>query len=127
VNHLVDDLVRRTAENIRAAKIQNLDDVRNHPSRLAAFSKQTRQELSGLRRHLFQNLYHSPEVGRANEAAARMISELFDYLLQNPENLGRKARNRIERDGLHRSIGDYISGMTDRYLSLQHRQLLGSS
>ena len=127
VNHLVDDLVRQTAENIRAAKIQNLDDVRNHPSRLAAFSKQTRQELSGLRRHLFQNLYHSPEVGRANEAAARMISELFDHLLQNPENLGRKARNRIERDGLHRSIGDYISGMTDRYLSLQHRQLLGSS
>ena len=127
VNHLVDDLVRQTAENIREAKIQKLDDIRNHPARLASFTKQTRQELSGLRRHLFQNLYHSPEVGRANEAAARMISELFDHLLQNPKNLGRKALNRIERDGLHRSIGDYISGMTDRYLALQHRQLLGSS
>jgi len=124
VNYLVDDLVRQTAENIREAKIQNLDDIRNHAGRLASFSKQTRQELSGLRRHLFQNLYHSPEVGRANETAARMISELFEYLLQNPAALGRKARNRIERDGLHRSIGDYISGMTDRYLALQHRELL---
>ncbi len=126
VNFLVDDLVRQTAQNIREAKIQNLDDIRNHPARLAAFSKPTRQELSGLRRHLFQNLYHSPEVAGANETAARMISELFDFLVHHPENLGRKARNRIERDGLHRSIGDYISGMTDRYLALQHRQLLGS-
>ena len=127
VNYLVDDLVRQTAENIREAKIQSLEDIRHHAGRLASFTKQTRLELSGLRRHLFQNLYHSPEVSGANETAARMISELFEFLLQNPEKLGRKARNRIERDGLHRSIGDYISGMTDRYLALQHRELLGSA
>jgi len=78
--------------------IQNLDDIRTHPARLAAFSRPTRQELSGLRRHLFQNLYHSPEVAGANETAARMISELFDFLVHHPENLGRKARNRIERE-----------------------------
>ena len=125
VNHLVDDLVHQTAKNIREAKIQNLADIRNHSGRLASFSKQTRQELSGLRRHLFQNFYHSPAVAGANEAAARMISELFGFLVQNPEKLGRKARNRIERDGIHRSIADYISGMTDPYLALQHREFLG--
>jgi dGTPase len=126
VNFLVDDLVRQTAQNIREAKIRKLDDIRSHPARLAAFSKSTRQELSGLRRHLFQNLYHSPEVARANETAARMISDLFDFLVQHPDNLGRKASNRIVRDGPHRSIADYISGMTDRYLALQHCKLLGS-
>lgn len=124
VNHLVDDLVRQTAENIREAQIQNLDDIRQHTERLASFSKQTRQELSGLRRHLFQNFYHSPGVADANETAARMISELFVFLVKNPEKLGRKAVNRIERDGLHRSIADYISGMTDRYLALQYRELI---
>ena len=124
VNHLVYDLVRQTADNIREAKIQNLDDIRQHDGRLASFSKQTRQELSGLRRHLCQNFYHSPAVADANETAARMISELFDFLVKNPEKLGRKAHNRIDRDGLHRSIADYVSGMTDRYLALQHRELL---
>jgi dGTP triphosphohydrolase len=38
--------------------------------------------------------------------------------------MGRKARSRIERDGLHRSVGDYISGMTDRYLARQHADLV---
>ena len=125
VNHLVDDLVRQTAENILGAKIQTLDDIRNHTGRLASFSKQTRQDLSGLRRHLFQNLYHSPEVAGANDDAARMISGLFGFLVENPQKLGRKARNRIERDGLHRSLADYMAGMTDRYLRLQHQELLG--
>jgi dGTP triphosphohydrolase len=45
-------------------------------------------------------------------------------LIDHPEKLGRKAQNRIDRDGLHRATADYISGMTDRYLALQHRDLL---
>ncbi len=125
VNHLVDDLVRQTAANIREAGIQSLDDIRNHPTRLASFSKATRQELSNLRRHLFQNLYRSPEVAGANDQAAQRIAELFHHLIAHPKNLGRKARNRIERDGLQRAAVDYISGMTDRYLALQHREWLG--
>jgi len=125
VNRLVDDLVAQTSRNLAEANVRSLADVRNHPARLAAFSKNIRQELSGLRRHLFQNLYHSPEVAGANEQAARMISELHQFLIANPEKMGRKARSRIERDGVHRSAGDYISGMTDRYLALQHRELLG--
>ena len=124
VNFLVDDLVCQTTTNLREAKIQSLEDLRNHPTRLASFSKPTRQELSSLRRHLFQNLYRSPEVAEANNKAARRISELFQHLIENPENLGRKAQNRIGRDGLHRATADYISGMTDRYLALQHRDLL---
>ena len=125
VNLLVDDLVAETSRNLAAAGVRSLADVRRHPTRLAAFSKTIRQDLSGLRRHLFQNLYHSPEVAGANEQAARMISELHHFLVAHPERMGRKARSRIERDGVHRSVGDYISGMTDRYLARQHRELLG--
>ena len=55
-----------------------------------------------------------------------MISELFHTLSANPARLGRKARSRIRKDGLERSICDYISGMTDRYLALQHRELVDS-
>jgi dGTPase len=125
VNHLVDDLVSQTAANIGSSSVENLDDVRNHPSRLASFSIATRKEISALRRHLFQNLYHHPEVAEANNNAARLISELYHFLITNPDKMGRKARERIERDGLHRSAGDYISGMTDRYLARQHAQFLG--
>ena len=126
VNHLVDDLVATTAENLQSAGIRSLDDIRRHDRRLADFSLETRKELSTLRRHLFQNLYLHPEVAGANEKAARLISELSHHLSAHPAQLGRKARARIERDGLHRSTGDYISGMTDRYLARQHRELVAT-
>jgi dGTPase len=64
-------------------------------------------------------------VADANNHAAKLITDLFSYLESSPEKMGRKARSRIETDGLHRAIGDYISGMTDRYLSKQHAELLG--
>jgi dGTPase len=124
VNHLVDDLVRQTADNIADARIACLGDVRQHPDRLASFSTGTRKELSALRRHLFQNLYYHPAVSSANEQAAKLISELHHHLVRHPEHLGRKARARIDRDGLERAVGDYISGMTDRYLAVRHRELV---
>ena len=126
VNHLVDDLVRQSSKNIQAARVGTLDDVRHHPTRIAAFSAETRKALTDLRNHLFKNFYRHPEVATANRQAARMISELYHFLVRNPDKLGRQATARIPRDGLERSICDNISGMTDRYLALQHRQLLAA-
>jgi dGTPase len=124
VNHLVDDLVSTTAENLVTSRVLTLEDIRRHPQRLAAFSAETRGELSTLRRHLFQNLYLHPEVAEANEQAARLISQLFDYFILHPDQLGRKARLRVDREGIYRTVGDYVSGMTDRYLARQHRTLV---
>ena len=124
VNHLVDDLVRQSSLNIELSAARSIDDVRHHPSRLAAFSGETRDELTALREHLFDKFYRHPEVANANRQAARMISELYHFLVRNPDKLGRRAAARICRDGLERSICDNISGMTDRYLALQHRLLV---
>ena len=34
-----------------------------------------------------------------------------------------QSRARIETDGLHRAICDYLAGMTDRYVTLEHERL----
>ena len=36
------------------------------------------------------------------------------------------ATKRIESEGLHRTICDYIAGMTDRYLLEEHARLKGA-
>lgn len=125
VNMLVDDLVAQTRSNIEEAGISTLDDVRRHPRRLASFSSGMKSHLAGLRRHLFGNFYLHPMVAEANDRAARLIAELFMFLEKHPDRMGAKARGRISSDGLQRAIGDYISGMTDRYLARQHGELLG--
>lgn len=123
VNELVDELVAHSASRISSSGVKSLDDVRNYPVRLVAFPAQLRRELSLLRKFLFKNLYRHPDVATANRRAAGMITDLFHSLLKHPAKLGSKARSRVKRDGLERSICDYISGMTDRYLALQFREI----
>ena len=41
--------------------------------------------------------------------------------------LGDTATKRIESEGLHRTVCDYIAGMTDRYLLEAHARLQGAS
>ena len=125
VSELVEDLIGQTASHLTRSGVSSLEDIRDHPVRLAAFSTPIRRELSTLRKFLFKHLYHHPEVAGANRQAARMISELFHTLASHPSKLGGKAKSRIRKYGLERSICDYISGMTDRYLALQHRELVG--
>jgi len=126
VNLLVDDLITHTASNIKKSGVESLDDVRRHSRRLAAFQPSTRRELSALRRFLFANLYNHPDVAGANRQAAKLISEVFDFLVRHPAKLGRKATSRIRKNGLERSVGDYISGMTDRYLARQHSEFIST-
>jgi len=40
--------------------------------------------------------------------------------------LGAAATKRIEKEGLYRTVCDYIAGMTDRYLIEEHQRLAAS-
>ncbi len=123
VNFLVDELVTETRKQLAAAGVTSAAAVRKHAQRLARFSTHVRKELSELRRFLFAHLYQSPAVADANRQAARRIEDLFGHFMNHPERMGRKAIARIAHDGLPRSVGDYLSGMTDRYLALRWREL----
>ena len=57
--------------------------------------------------------------------AARKIHELFEFFLNCTENMGKNARKAIDSEGLHRTVCDYIAGMTDRYLIEQHQRWCG--
>jgi dGTPase len=44
-----------------------------------------------------------------------MLTELFHYFLQHQSEISEPCRKRARRDGWHRAVCDYLSGMTDRY------------
>jgi len=46
---------------------------------------------------------------------------------REPERLGEAATRRIEREGLPRTVCDYIAGMTDRYLLEEFARISASS
>ena len=119
----VRDVVMTSAEAIASAGVQSADEVRQHASALICYSDARHQANQELRRFLYKNVYYHPRVAEENRRACEMLRNVFEAYVRRPELLGDAATRRIEREGLHRTICDYIAGMTDRYLLEEHARL----
>jgi len=121
----VKDVVTTTEKLIRAAGVKSAAGVRRQPRPLVRYSTARHKLNLELRRYLYKNLYFNREVQEPNMRAVRRLEDLFGYFLSKPSSLGALSRKRIRKDGLHRAICDYLSGMTDRYAIQEHQRLFG--
>ena len=121
----VQDVVSSSARAIAEAGVASADDVRTCRSRLICYSAELAKRNSELRKFLYQNVYYHPRVAEVNQRACEMLRRVFEAYLLTPEKLGDAAARRIEAEGLHRTVCDYIAGMTDRYLMEEHDRLTG--
>jgi dGTPase len=119
----VEDVVATSVRSIADAGVQSADDVRQQPERLIRYSDELQQANRELRRFLYQNVYYHPRVSKVNRQACEMLRRVFQAYLADPQQLGESAAKRIEQEGLHRTVCDYIAGMTDRYLIEEHGRI----
>ena len=47
------------------------------------------------------------------------LALLFNFYLENPDMLGKIAKSKIDKNGLHRTVCDYVAGCTDRFAMLE--------
>jgi dGTPase len=71
---------------------------------------------------LYQRVYRHPELVEVRQAAQQRLRSMFRGYLRRPELLPERFRRRAEDVGLRRAIGDYLSGMTDRYCDDQYNR-----
>jgi dGTPase len=121
----VQDVVTTSARSILDAGVQSADEVRQQPAPLIRYSDELLEANRELRRFLYQNVYYHPRVAEVNERACEMLRKVFETYLVDPERLGEAAAKRIEKEGLHRTVCDYIAGMTDRYLMEEYARIAG--
>jgi dGTPase len=119
----VRDVVMTSAAAIASAGVQSADEVRRHSSSLICYSGARGEANRELRRFLYKNVYYHPRVAEVNQQACEMLRAVFEAYIRAPELLGESAVRRIESEGLHRTVCDYIAGMTDRYLLEEHARL----
>ena len=125
IDDQVRDVVTASGRRIQAAGVASADDVRRWPGALVAYSPARATLNRKLREYLYANLYLNRAVRGPNQRATRMLGRLFRYLLRHPQELGDQARRRTEQEGLHRTVCDYLAGMTDRYALQEYERLLG--
>ncbi len=119
----VHDALIASNELLQESGAGNVDEVREAGRRLVDFSPETKRKLAELKQFLLRRVYLHPKTLQNSERGRRFITTLFQTYIDKPALMPFKYQKRIEADGLHRVVCDYISGMTDRYLHEQYRGL----
>lgn len=127
INALIVDVIDTSRKRIQAAQVKTIDDVRNAPA-LIAFSDGMRAEAVVLKRFLRENLYQHYQVNRMTSKARRIVAELFDAFMREPNLLPPDYQQAVSdtpqaRTVQARKVADYIAGMTDRYAIREHKRL----
>jgi len=117
------DVITASAQSIADAGVQSADEVRRQPTSLIRYSDELFEANRALRKFLYQNVYYHPRVADVNRRACEMLRRVFEEYVVNPDRLGETATKRIEAEGLHRTVCDYIAGMTDRYLMEEYARI----
>jgi dGTPase len=122
-NELTEDLISNTRANTRAIGAQSLADIRCHPSRLALFSAQAEAERLQEKRYLYETLYTCEALENEHDKAENVVTTLFNYWINDPEELPQSYFDEVQDEGLARVVADYIAGMTDSFILLQYAQI----
>ena len=122
LNRFVDDLITNTRARLTQAKIQTLDEIRRHSERLAAFSPAVDAERKQSKEFLYENLYFSGSLANEKDDAERVVSELFNFWMENPKALPHNYQEKAKEEPLPRIICDYIAGMTDNFIFEQYEK-----
>ena len=116
---LVMDLIRTTRQNVARCGASSLAEIRSQP-RLAVFSPQAEAQRLEEKRYLYDTLYTCPALDLEHRKAGEVVTELFQFWIDEPEELPEAYFAEVEREGLARVVADYIAGMTDNFILLQY-------
>jgi len=126
IGAMVDDVMGETLHRAATTGVQSADEVRALDHALVAFSSDMAEDLARLRQFLHTRMYRHWKVNRTRSQARRILAEMFDLFLREPDVLPtvwfEKSQNRDEA-GRARVVCDYIAGMTDRFAIEEHRKL----
>lgn len=123
----VTDLVEETNRRIQEYEPKNAQDVRSLSMPIVGFSRHIKRQLHELRVFLSKKMYNHYKVNRMRSRAKRVLRELFELYLEEPETLPFTWRQQVESGTSNtkkaRIVCDYISGMTDSFAIEEHRRL----
>ena len=125
---MVVDVIDETKRRIKTNKVNSEEDVRNQKEFLVGFSPEMEEANRAIKRFLTDNVYRHYNVNIMTTRARKIVSRLFDFLVENPHCLpyNKETIEKVtdNKKTLAIFIGDYIAGMTDRYAINEYEKLI---
>jgi len=125
IDRMVRDMVAETRSRLLDSGVLSADGVRALGRPVAAFSDAMRDNDRALKRFLYERMYRHYRVNRMSHKARRVVRELFQLFMAEPECLPSEWRAAACGDPAARAriVADYLAGMTDRFALDEHRRL----
>jgi dGTPase len=125
IDILAKDTVEASAKCLAKLNPQSPQAIRDHSEKVVNLSQNIGAMLEQLSAFLYANVYMHPDVSKALDIARQQLTLLFGIFLDDPMKLPKRYYNRLEDQGLHQVICDYLAGMTDRYCQNLYHEYKG--
>jgi dGTPase len=119
----ITDLIQTTDRKLRESGVRSVEELQRLSYNVVSFSEEMHRRNRELKDFLYHNLYRHHRVVRMAVKAERIISDLFQAYLKEPEMLPRHVQDWVKNRSLERTVCDYIAGMTDRFAVEEHQKL----
>ena len=126
INGMVADVLATTRANLTKHSIQTAGDVRRAGTMLVTFSPEMEVVNKSIKSFLFKNVYRHYKVNRMTSKARRVVVDLFNFFLAEPNCLPSDWYAQTDGAGTQRTaelIADFIAGMTDRFALDEHARI----
>ena len=124
IDSMVRDLLAESQRRIALLKPETVREIRHADQPVIAFSDELLGYDKVLRQFLRTNIYRHYKVNRMTSHARRVVKDLFEMFVHEPECLPDDWRAPPgDTEGQARMAADYIAGMTDRYALREHHRL----
>ncbi|MFP6730721.1 MAG: deoxyguanosinetriphosphate triphosphohydrolase [Alphaproteobacteria bacterium] len=130
IGAMVEDVIAETGRRLVEARPADAAELRRLDRPMAAFSEPMAAHEKSLKAFLFEHMYRHPRVTTKQDAAKRVLHELFGYYIGSLERLPeswRKAVMDADEPRAARIVADYIAGMTDRYAVAEYNRAFENS
>jgi len=126
IDRQVADVVASSTAAITESGVASVEEVRHQARPLIRYSEGLLKANRQLRKYLYHNMYYHPRVQQVQQRACEMLESVFQTYVRRPSLLGEMHAERVEKEGLFRTVCDYLAGMTDRYLLKEYERLFPS-
>ena len=135
ISVLVQDTINNSKLNIKNYNIQSVENVKHCPKPIVCFSNKTLSNVSVIRDFLLNKLWHHPKVDKSKSLGKKVISDLFDFFIKDPNILineeklynNKKTMAGKSPKSLERFVADKIASLTDRNALEMHKKYFKSN
>jgi dGTPase len=115
VDWLVSGFIQGTLDAAAQSGASSVAEVREYPRRLASFTPASQATNRELKQFLHHQVYYSELMMEERRRSARLLAELFEFYVANPDKLPPNYIDALAASSVHRVACDYIAGMTDGF------------